>query len=106
MAASHAADLRIATARRHSTGIVQPTTGRSPIVKKRGTAAGIQGWIVEPCKGDAVLATLWKLAEDGAKATPERSRLLDLAGSPASRGRKTGKAYSRNPETDLTSSCA
>ena len=43
--------------------IVMLTTENSPIMKERGKAAGIKGWIVKPFKGDAVLATFRKLAE-------------------------------------------
>ncbi len=43
--------------------IVMLTTGNSPIMKERGKAAGIKGWIVKPFKGDAVLATFKKLVE-------------------------------------------
>lgn len=42
--------------------IVMLTTENSPIMKERGKAAGIKGWIVKPFKGDAVLATFKKLA--------------------------------------------
>ena len=44
-------------------GIVMLTTENSPIMKERGKAAGIKGWIVKPFKGDAVLATFRKLVE-------------------------------------------
>ena len=43
--------------------IVMLTTENSPIMKERGKAAGIKGWIVKPFKGEAVLATFRKLAE-------------------------------------------
>ena len=43
--------------------IVMLTTENSPIMKERGKAAGIKGWIVKPFKGDAVLATFTKLVE-------------------------------------------
>ena len=43
--------------------IVMLTTESSPIMKERGKAAGIKGWIVKPFKGDAVLATFRKLVE-------------------------------------------
>jgi two-component system chemotaxis response regulator CheY len=43
--------------------IVMLTTENSPIMKERGKAAGVKGWIVKPFKGDAVLATFKKLAE-------------------------------------------
>ena len=43
--------------------IVMLTTENSPIMKERGKAAGIKGWIVKPFKGDAVLATFKKLVE-------------------------------------------
>jgi two-component system, chemotaxis family, chemotaxis protein CheY len=42
--------------------IVMLTTENSPVMKERGKAAGIKGWIVKPFKGDAVLATFKKLA--------------------------------------------
>ena len=42
--------------------IVMLTTENSPIMKERGKAAGIKGWIVKPFKGDAELATFKKLA--------------------------------------------
>ncbi|MEC5216936.1 two-component system chemotaxis response regulator CheY [Actimicrobium sp. GrIS 1.19] len=41
--------------------IIMLTTENSPIMKERGKAAGIKGWIVKPFKGDAVLATFRKL---------------------------------------------
>lgn len=43
--------------------IVMLTTENNPIMKERGKAAGIKGWIVKPFKGDAVLATFKKLVE-------------------------------------------
>ena len=43
--------------------IVMLTTENTPIMKERGRAAGIKGWIVKPFKGDAVLATFKKLVE-------------------------------------------
>ncbi|MGC4061559.1 MAG: response regulator [Aquabacterium sp.] len=43
--------------------IVMLTTESSSIMKERGKAAGVKGWIVKPFKGDAVLATFKKLAE-------------------------------------------
>jgi len=43
--------------------IVMLTTENSPIMKERGKAAGIKGWIVKPFKGDAVLATFKKMVE-------------------------------------------
>ena len=43
--------------------IIMLTTENSPIMKERGKAAGIKGWIVKPFKGDAVLATFKKLVE-------------------------------------------
>ena len=42
--------------------IIMLTTENSPLMKERGKAAGIKGWIVKPFKGDAVLATFKKLA--------------------------------------------
>ncbi|MFT3857605.1 MAG: response regulator [Aquabacterium sp.] len=46
-----------------SVNIVMLTTESSPIMKERGKAAGVKGWIVKPFKGDAVIATFKKLAE-------------------------------------------
>jgi two-component system chemotaxis response regulator CheY len=46
-----------------SVNIVMLTTENSPIMKERGKAAGIKGWIVKPFKGDAVLATFRRLVE-------------------------------------------
>jgi two-component system chemotaxis response regulator CheY len=46
-----------------SVNIVMLTTENSPIMKERGKAAGIKGWIVKPFKGDAVLAIFKKLVE-------------------------------------------
>jgi len=43
--------------------IIMLTTENSPIMKERGKAAGIKGWIVKPFKGDAVLPTFKKLVE-------------------------------------------
>jgi two-component system chemotaxis response regulator CheY len=45
-----------------SVNIIMLTTENSPLMKERGKAAGIKGWIVKPFKGDAVLATFRKLA--------------------------------------------
>jgi two-component system chemotaxis response regulator CheY len=45
-----------------SVHIIMLTTENSPMMKERGKAAGIKGWIVKPFKGDAVLATFKKLA--------------------------------------------
>ena len=42
--------------------IIMLTTENSPLMKERGKAAGIKGWIVKPFNGDAVLATFRKLA--------------------------------------------
>ncbi|WP_343586300.1 response regulator [Herbaspirillum sp.] len=44
-----------------SVNIIMLTTENSPIMKERGKAAGIKGWIVKPFKGDAVLSTFKKL---------------------------------------------
>ena len=41
--------------------IVMLTTENSPMMKERGKAAGIGGWIVKPFKGDAVIATFKKM---------------------------------------------
>jgi two-component system, chemotaxis family, chemotaxis protein CheY len=43
--------------------IVMLTTENSPIMKERGKAAGVKGWIVKPFKGEAVIATFKKLCE-------------------------------------------
>ncbi len=43
--------------------IVMLTTENSPVMKERGKAAGIKGWIVKPFKGEAVIATFKKLCE-------------------------------------------
>ena len=45
----------------NSVNIIMLTTENSPLMKERGKAAGIKGWIVKPFKGDAVLATFKKL---------------------------------------------
>ncbi len=45
----------------HSVSIIMLTTENSPVMKERGKAAGIKGWIVKPFKGDAVIATFKKL---------------------------------------------
>lgn len=44
-----------------SVNIIMLTTENSPIMKERGKAAGIKGWIVKPFKGDSVLPTFKKL---------------------------------------------
>jgi two-component system chemotaxis response regulator CheY len=49
--------------RNSAVNIVMLTTESSDIMKERGKAAGVKGWIVKPFKGDAVLATFKKLAE-------------------------------------------
>lgn len=41
--------------------IIMLTTENSPMMKERGRAAGIKGWIVKPFKGDAVIGTFKKL---------------------------------------------
>lgn len=41
--------------------IIMLTTENSPMMKERGKAAGIKGWIVKPFKGDAVIAAFKKL---------------------------------------------
>lgn len=41
--------------------IVMLTTENSPVMKERGKAAGIKGWIVKPFKGDAVLPSFKKM---------------------------------------------
>lgn len=43
--------------------IIMLTTENSPMMKERGKAAGVKGWIVKPFKGDAVLATFKKLVQ-------------------------------------------
>ena len=43
--------------------IVMLTTENSPVMKERGKAGGVKGWIVKPFKGDAVLPTFKKLCE-------------------------------------------
>jgi two-component system chemotaxis response regulator CheY len=48
--------------RNSSVSIIMLTTENSPLMKERGKAAGIKGWIVKPFKGDAVLGTFKKLA--------------------------------------------
>ena len=45
-----------------SVNIIMLTTENTPIMKERGKAAGIKGWIVKPFKGDAVLDAFKKLA--------------------------------------------
>jgi two-component system, chemotaxis family, chemotaxis protein CheY len=41
--------------------IVMLTTENSPVMKERGKAAGIKGWIVKPFNGDAVLGSFKKM---------------------------------------------
>ncbi|MBC7983241.1 MAG: response regulator [Candidatus Obscuribacterales bacterium] len=48
--------------RNTTVNIVMLTTENSLMMKERGKAAGIKGWIVKPFKGDAVLETFRKLA--------------------------------------------
>ena len=48
--------------RNAAVNIVMLTTENTPIMKERGKAAGVKGWIVKPFKGDAVIATFKKLA--------------------------------------------
>jgi two-component system, chemotaxis family, chemotaxis protein CheY len=43
--------------------VVMLTTENSPVMKERGKACGVKGWIVKPFKGDAVIATFKKLCE-------------------------------------------
>jgi len=45
----------------HTLNIIMLTTESSPVMKERGKAAGVKGWIVKPFKGDAVLPTFKKL---------------------------------------------
>jgi len=49
--------------RNSAVNIIMLTTENSPIMKERGKAAGIKGWIVKPFKGEAVLATFKKLVD-------------------------------------------
>ena len=42
--------------------IVMLTTENSPVMKERGRAAGVKGWIVKPFNGNAVIASFKKLA--------------------------------------------
>ena len=49
--------------RTSTVNIIMLTTENTPIMKERGKAAGIKGWIVKPFKGEAVIATFKKLAE-------------------------------------------
>jgi len=37
------------------------TTENSPVMKERGKAAGIKGWIVKPFNGPAVIGSVKKL---------------------------------------------
>ncbi len=41
--------------------IIMLTTESSPVMKERGKAAGVKGWIVKPFKGDAVIGSFKKL---------------------------------------------
>jgi len=43
--------------------IIMLTTENSPIMKERGKAAGIKGWIVKPFKGDTVISAFRKMVE-------------------------------------------
>lgn len=45
----------------HEVRIVMLTTEDKPAMRERGRAAGVNGWIVKPFRGDAVLAPLKKL---------------------------------------------
>lgn len=49
--------------RNPTVNIIMLTTENSPIMKERGKAAGIKGWIVKPFKGDAVLPAFRKMVE-------------------------------------------
>lgn len=42
--------------------IIMLTTESNPSMKERGKAAGINGWIVKPFKGEAVLESIKKLS--------------------------------------------
>jgi two-component system, chemotaxis family, chemotaxis protein CheY len=44
-----------------SVNIIMLTTENSPLMKERGKAAGVKGWIVKPFNGNAVLATFRRL---------------------------------------------
>ena len=41
--------------------IIMLTTENSPVMKERGKAAGIKGWIVKPFNGPAVIGSVKKL---------------------------------------------
>ena len=43
-----------------SVNIIMLTTENTPIMKERGKAAGIKGWIVKPFRGEAVLGPFKK----------------------------------------------
>jgi two-component system chemotaxis response regulator CheY len=45
-----------------SINLIMLTTESNPIMKERGKAAGIKGWIVKPFNGMAVLETFKRLA--------------------------------------------
>jgi len=47
--------------RNTTVNIVMLTTENSPVMKERGKAAGIRGWIVKPFNGAAVLGSFKKL---------------------------------------------
>lgn len=49
--------------RNSTVNIVMLTTENSPVMKERGKAAGVKGWIVKPFKGDAVLPSFKRLIE-------------------------------------------
>lgn len=44
-----------------SVHIVMLTTENSPVMKERGKAAGVKGWIVKPFNGPAVIGSFKKL---------------------------------------------
>lgn len=46
----------------HTVNLVMLTTESSAIMKERGKAAGVKGWIVKPFNGPGVLETFKKLA--------------------------------------------
>ena len=45
---------------KNDVNVVMLTTENSPIMKERGKAAGIKGWIVKPFTGDSVLPTFMR----------------------------------------------
>lgn len=47
--------------RNAAVNIVMLTTENSPVMKERGRAAGVKGWIVKPFNGPAVIGSFRKL---------------------------------------------